>query len=207
MLMATVVVMALYLLLNAIFLYAPPLERLLGQDPVADIATVAAGSIGGPRLAMVVRVIIVLALVTSISANVQAGPRVYARMAADGVFPAMFDFQHGPPRAAILLQSALAIVVIRVSTLQGLLNYLGFTLSLSTAATVASLFVLKRRQPPGQRVASSWFLALPAMYIVAIVGLALVAASGDPHQLTGTAATVVSGMLAYWLVRQRLKGL
>lgn len=201
MVLATVTVVILYLLLNGIFLYAPPLDRLLVKPPVDDIGAVAADALGGSRLAFAVRAVIVLGLVSSVSANVQAGPRVYAKMAADGVFPSFFGFQHGAPRAAILLQTVLAIVVICVSTLPGLLDYLGFTLSLSTAATAASLFVLHRRRSGERSAAPAWFLFVPAVYAAAIVGLAIVAASRDPHQLTGTVVTVASGLGAYWLSR------
>ena len=202
MVLATVAVVILYLLLNTIFLYAPPLDKLLVKPPVDDIAAVAAQSVGGSRLAIFVRAIVVLGLITSVSANVQAGPRVYAKMAADGVFPAFFNFQQGAPRAAILLQTALAIVVICLSDLRDLLNYLGFTLSLSTAATVACLFAIQARRPTSEQTALRLlFLILPAVYVVAIVGLAIVAASRDVHQITGTVVTVASGLVAYWIFR------
>jgi len=198
---ATLTVLVLYLLLNTVFLYAPPLERLLGAEPVPDIAAVAAHSIGGDRLSMGIRAIIVLGLLTSVSGNVQAGPRVYAKMSEDGVFPSLFGFRGGAPRAAIFLQCAISIVVIYFSTLEGLLEYLAFTLSLSTAGTVACLFLLRKRQTAGRVTTSAWFLIIPAIYVLAIVGLAIVAAWGDKHQLTGTAVTVVTGLVAYWLLR------
>jgi APA family basic amino acid/polyamine antiporter len=202
MVLATIVVVILYMLLNTIFLYAPPLDRLLVKPPVADIAALSAESVGGRPLGIFVRMIVVLALVTSVLANVQAGPRVYAKMAADGLFPSFFSFQHGPPRSAIFLQALLAVVVICVSDLRGMLDYLGFTLSLSTAATAATLFVLQRKTSMAESTARRWFLVVPAVYCVAIVGLALVAASRDPHQLTGTAGTVASGLVAYWFFRR-----
>jgi APA family basic amino acid/polyamine antiporter len=202
MVLATIVVVLLYLLLNTIFLYAPPLDRLLVKPPVADIAALSAESVGGRPLGIFVRTIVVLALVTSVLANVQAGPRVYAKMAADGLFPPFFSFEHGPPRSAIFLQALLAIVVICVSDLRGMLDYLGFTLSLSTAATAATLFVLQRKVSVAESSARRWFLVVPGVYCLAIVGLAMVAAYHDPRQLTGTVVTVASGLVAYWFFRR-----
>ena len=60
----------------------------------AEVGAIAADAIGGPRLRQAVSVLVALALFTSISAMVMAGPRVYARMAEDGLFPRIF----GPGR-------------------------------------------------------------------------------------------------------------
>jgi hypothetical protein len=65
-----------------------------------DVATRAAVALGGAPLAIAVRVIIALKLLTSVSAMVMAGPRVYARMAEDGVLPTLFGVQGEVPRAA-----------------------------------------------------------------------------------------------------------
>ena len=85
--LATAVVTAIYLLLNAVFLYSAPLEQLAGRP---DIAAIAARALGGEPLRRAVSALVALALFTSISSMVMAGPRVYARMASDGLFPALF---------------------------------------------------------------------------------------------------------------------
>ena len=111
------------------------------------VAAAAAQSIGGSSLTLAIRFVTVLALITSVFSLVMAGPRVYARMADDGVFPKFFRFGGGgAPTAAILAQAVLAIALIAMSDLRGLLSYLGFTLSVSAAMTVASLFVVARRE-------------------------------------------------------------
>ncbi len=40
------------------------------------------------------------------------GPRVYAQMARDGVMPKLLDFSSGVPRAAIVLQGLLSLIVV-----------------------------------------------------------------------------------------------
>ena len=140
----TLIVTVLYIALNAAFVYLPPFEAVAGRE---DVAAAAAQSIGGAPLALAIRFVTVLALITSVFSLVMAGPRVYARMADDGVFPRIFRFGGGgAPTAAILAQAALAIALIALSDLRGLLSYLGFTLSVSAALTVASLFVIARRE-------------------------------------------------------------
>lgn len=199
MLVATGIVTGLYLMLNAIFVYAAPADAIRGQE---DVAAIAAASIGGAPLAIIVRAIIVLGLLSSVSAMVQSGPRVYAKMAADGLFPRMFDFREGPPRAAIVLQSVLAIGIIAVTDLQNLLSYLGLTLSLSAAATVASLFWLQHTNKEPVATTSVWRLTAAACYVVATLVLAGLAVSMRPHQVTGTVITVAAGLAAYWIFKR-----
>jgi amino acid transporter len=198
--LGTVLVMALYLALNAVFVYLPPYETVAGRE---DVAAAAAFAIGGDFLSLSIRLVIALALVTSVISMVMAGPRVYAQMAADGVFPHLFRFEHGAPRAAVALQAGLAIIVILAADLKTLLSYLGFTLSLSAALSVASLFFLARRQradfnPP-------WgYPVVPAVYILATLALAVLAGTRTPAQFTAATVTIASGSLVYYLL-QRLR--
>lgn len=196
--LGTLLVMVLYLALNFVFVYLPPYEAVAGRE---DVAAAAAFAIGGDVLSLGIRLLIALALVTSVISMVMAGPRVYAQMAADGVFPQLFRFEDGAPRAAVALQAGLAILVILAADLKTLLSYLGFTLSLSAALTVASLFFLARRQradfqPP-------WgYPLVPAIYIAVTLMLAVLAGIRTPAQFTAAVVTIVSGSLAYYLLRQ-----
>ena len=88
----TVIVTILYVALNAAFVYLPPFEAVVGK---ADVAAAAAQAIGGDTAALGIRAVTVLALITSVFSLVMAGPRVYARMAEDGVFPQFFRFGGG----------------------------------------------------------------------------------------------------------------
>jgi amino acid transporter len=136
--------------------------------------------------------------VTSVFSLVMAGPRVYARMADDGVFPAFFKFgRSGAPTAAIAAQALLAVAVIAVSDLRGLLSYLGFTLSLSGALTVASLFLIARRE--GRQAVSVWgYPFTPAFYVVATLVLAGIAGRRSPTELVTALITIGSGLLVFY---------
>jgi fructoselysine transporter len=191
----TLIVTVLYIALNAAFVYLPPFEAVAGRE---DVAAAAAQSIGGTPLTVAIRFVTVVALVTSVFSLVMAGPRVYARMADDGVFPRMFRFGgDGAPTAAILAQAALAIALIALSDLRGLLSYLGFTLSVSAALTVASLFVIARRNGPA--AVKVWgYPFTPAFYVLATLILAAMSGRREPVQLLAAIITVVSGSLVYF---------
>lgn len=196
--LGTLIVTAVYLALNAVFVYLPPFAAVAGRE---DVAAAAAQAIGGAWLGSGIRALIALALLTSVVSMVMAGPRVYARMAADGLFPRWLRFEHGAPGAAVALQAGLAIVVILVADLKELLSYLGFTLSLSAALTVASVFVLARRE--GDRFRPSpGHPVVPAVYVAATLGLAALAGLREPAQLAAALVTIASGWGAYLLRRR-----
>ena len=196
--LGTLITMAFYLALNAAFVYLPPFQTVAGKE---DVAPVAAQSIGGEGLAMFVRAIIALALMTSVSAMMMAGPRVYARMADDGIFPRLFQFRGESPRSAIWLQAVLVMLVIMLSSVKGLLSYLGFTLSLCAALTVASLFVLRRRE--GAAVVVTGYPFTPAIYVGATLLFAALAVQRNPWEVFGALLTIVSGLVVYFFSKRK----
>jgi APA family basic amino acid/polyamine antiporter len=99
-------------------------------------------------------------------------------MAADGYLPAWLKAGDGPPRAAIGFQWLLAVVMLWTASYQGLLTFIGFTLSLSNAATVAGLIRLRRREGPSLAVVGwPW---VPVAFVVAVLGMAGLSVSRAP---------------------------
>lgn len=194
----TALVTVLYLALNAVFVYAAPIDVLAGAD---DIGAVAAEQLGGAWLRDLVRATVALALFTSISAMVMSGPRVYARMAEDGLFPRWFDPAGAVPARAIALQVVLAVVVLWVSTLRELLGYIGFTLSLSTAAAVAALMRLRWRDGR-QRVPVPGYPWLPGIYVAATIAIGVFFALRTPGLFLAAVATVGAAVPMYFWARR-----
>jgi APA family basic amino acid/polyamine antiporter len=191
----TLLVAGIYLALNAVFVYAPPPEAIAHQQ---DVAARAAFALGGEPLALAVRLIIALALLTSVSAMVMTGPRVYARMAEDGLLPSLLRPHSDVPATAVTLQVLLAVIVIWIAELQELLSYLGFTLSVSAAATVASLFVLRRREGP-QRVPIPGYPFVPGFFVLCTLGFAGLATVRRPLEPLVGMATIALGIVLYLL--------
>jgi APA family basic amino acid/polyamine antiporter len=195
--LGTAIVTAVYVVINAIFVLGAPAAAIAGQVAVAQIA---ARHIGGAALENGVTAIVLLALATSVSAMVMAGPRVCARMADDGLLPALLRSRPGAPRAGIALQLALSLAFLWTNTFELLLGYIGFTLSLSTALTVAGLMRWKLQRPELEVI--GWPV-VPLAFLV-FVAWALVFSLG---RLQGGAlwglATIAAGALAWWLQEGR----
>jgi APA family basic amino acid/polyamine antiporter len=196
----TLIVTILYLVLNSIFVYLAPYEAIVGRE---DVAASAAQSIGGQSLALLVRAIIALSLLTSVFAMIMVGPRVYAKMAEDKVFPNVFRFQGDVPRAAIALQAVAGILVVAFSTLKNLLSYLGFTLSLSAALTVFCLFLIPKADSQSVKIPGYPFA--PVLFVGATVFLATLAVWRNPAELIATFLTVLSGVVLYFILKSRRK--
>jgi APA family basic amino acid/polyamine antiporter len=195
---ATLITTVIYLLLNSVFVLAPAPGSIANQEAVAAIA---AAALGGDTLAYVIRCIIVLALFTSVSAMIMIGPRVYAQMAEDGLLPDGLRFTRHTPDVSIAMQSLLAIAVVWMTGLRELLSYLGFTLGISAAATVACLFVVARREPAaaGSLPGYPW---APLCFIFFTLLFAGLAATRNPWELLAAIFTVLSGILMYYIFRK-----
>ncbi len=189
----TLIVTAIYLMLNSVFVLAPPSDLVAGKK---DIAAEAARFIGGDPFQVLFRATILLSLATSVSSLMMTGPRVYAKMADDGVLPRWFRFVGDVPRWAIIAQASLAILVIQLASLRQLLSYLGLTLSLSAALTVASLFVLRRR---GESIHIPWYPWPPLIFVSGTLLIAAIAGSRKPAEFLVAIGTLAVGLLAYWI--------
>lgn len=199
MIYGTFATLLLCVLVNAIMLYAAPASELVGRP---DIALVAAHSLSGDIGVWVIQLVIAVSLLTSITAMVLAGPRVYAKMAEDGALPRLFKAKEGePPRASIMLQVATALVLILIADLRDLLSYLGLTLSLCLALAVTSLFVRHFRL--GERPVSKLYPIAPITFVVCTVGFAGLSAMHAPLQFVAAIPTILAGVVAYYLTRRQ----
>lgn len=204
---ATAVVTVLYLALNVVILWSTPAEALAGQK---DVLKIAAESIGGVALRQFVTGVILLSLATSVSAMVVAGPHVYSQMARDGVLPQWLAAPpEGLPRAAIVLQCLLAILLTIATNLQQLLDYLAFLLMLSSAGSVLCLLLPRFAGRPGNRPVIGWPLT-PILFVVASLGIAALAFSyrlqNDPRGLVLAALVLPLGLVLYPVfARRRLR--
>ena len=191
----TVLVNLFYLILNGFFVLAPPSEIVVGQ---ADVAAVAAGWIGGGRFENFVRFVILLALLTSVLSMMMAGPRVYGKMAEDGLLPKVFAVQTNRVWPAVSLQMGVALILIFFGSLQDLLGYLGLTLSLCAAASVLCLFLGAHRG-----VVKGWKALPPLLFISATLMSVILLIIRDPWQALGTIVTLLVGAVGFLCLTAR----
>jgi APA family basic amino acid/polyamine antiporter len=194
----SLIVAVLYLALNMVFIYATPLENLKG---VIAVGTLSASNLFGPRVAGVFSALMAISIVSTVNAMVTIGPRVYYAMARNKAFfsgAAKVDPRWHTPVNAILSQGLCAIVM-TVTPFPALVVYIGFSLTLFTVLSVASIFVFRRRRVGWQRLKAlefAWPL-IPASYI--LVGTCMMAYGviWQPRASLTALATVGAGALVY----------
>jgi APA family basic amino acid/polyamine antiporter len=192
----TGLVTLLYLLLNIVYVFSAPIDQLAGK---VEIGRVVAQALGGLLLADAVSAMVALALITTASSMIMAGPRVYAQMALDGCLPRMLAPGAGPPRAAIALQCAAALVLLWTATFETLLIYIGFTLSLCTAATVCGLVRVRLREGSKFRVIGwPW---VPGLFLVGVLAMTAVSIWGRPTAASLGMGTIAAAWLAWYVHR------
>jgi APA family basic amino acid/polyamine antiporter len=193
--LGTALVGILYLALNAVFLYAAEPAQLAGR---AEIAAVAAEALGGPALRRLAALLVALALLTSISSMMMTGPRVYRRMASDGLFPALLAAGHDVPAAAVALQAVLGAIAVWSAGIAEILGYIGFALGLSAAATVAALFRLRHREGAA-RLPVPGYPWVPAIFLVGTLGASGFLVLRRPYEAAVGLLTLAAGLPVYAL--------
>ncbi|MSO45449.1 MAG: amino acid permease [Acidobacteria bacterium] len=203
--LGTLAVVAIYLGLNALYLYAlsaPGLAAVNGTliDTVAD-------RLFGLGVGHLIAAFTIVSIAASVSAMVLAGPRVYFAMARDGLFLKSATRIHPrfrAPTVAIITQTLWSGVLVLSGTLSQLVSYTGFAVVLFSGAAVAAVFVFRRREPDAPRPFSAWgYPWAPALFVT----VSAVALGNDLWRNRGTAlaglAVISLGIPVYFWMRRR----
>ncbi len=203
--LGTLSVTLIYLGLNAVFLISSPISELSGT---IEIGAVSAASLFGAQTGHLFSAVIALLLVSSLSAMIMAGPRIYQSMGAD--YPA-FRFLtrrkgDSGPIWAIVLQAAISIAMLLTARFDELITYMGFTLSVSSALTVSGVFVMRRRAPEAERPYRCWgYPVTPIMFIGLSLWMIIFTFIQTPQVAIAGTITILAGLGLYFFVRPKDK--
>lgn len=205
-LLGTLIVMLLYIAVNALIFYIAPYDALKDEYAVMERAAVTGV---GNWMADILSGMIGVALLSSLSAYVLIGPRVYYAMARDRLF---FRFagkvhsKYGVPGQAILMQGLVAAVMVTIGSIEQLLIYVGFALGIFPWMAIFGLFIARRRKV-GEDIAYKvwWYPLVPIFYLLFSAVLMMVALTEKPLESSAAVLTVLLGIPCYFLcVRKRL---
>ena len=196
--LGTVIVALVYLGLNVVYLFALPIQRFdihIGQNATTQLLGASAAS-GLTALSALI-------MISSVSAMIVAGPRVYYAMARDGLFfdaAARVHPRFRTPRTAILAQALWSCGLVLTGAFGPLLTYTGFAIVLFSGIAVASLFVT-RRKFAGERCAfSAWGYPLaPAVFCVASLMIVLSGLREQPLVSFTGLAIISAGIPLFWI--------
>lgn len=165
-LIGTLIVTALYVLLNYVFLLISPIDALMGKIEIGYISSI---NLFGLKTAKIVSFFIGLLLLSTVSSYVYIGPRIIQAIGKDYEkikFLSKVNKQ-GVPLNAFSLQLFISLIFIISSTFEEVMLYTGIILIITTSITVCSLIYLRINEPNLKRVYKVWgYPFTPIIFII-----------------------------------------
>jgi len=174
--LGTVIVMFLYLAVNAVFLISTPPGEMAGK---VEVGLIAGNYLFGASGAKIMAGLICAGLISAISAMIWIGARVTMVMGEDMrlLRPLARRTKHGVPAIGTLVQFGIAVVLILSSTFSKVATYVLFSLQICSFLVVLGVIVLRFTQPNLSRPYRTWgypvtpivFLIISAWMLIHIV--------------------------------------
>ena len=165
--LGTLLVAAIYLAVNAVFLRTTPAAEMAGQQ---QVALVAGRHIFGTTGGNVMALFICVGLVSTVTSMMWIGPRVTVAMGED-----LRAFRwlarknaRGIPAVAILTQAVIATVLLVTATFETVVSYVQFSLTLSSTLAVLGVIVLRQTQPNLPRPYKTWGYPFTPLIFLAV---------------------------------------
>lgn len=201
-LIGTLFVTLLYVALNILYVYAIDIEKMKG---VVSIGGLVVNELFGLSLDITFSLFIAFALLSSISAYIIIGPRIYYSMAQNGHFFKLASYinKNKVPSKSILIQSALAIVYVVSGTFEQILTFLGISLSIFPIITVFIIFKLRHTKDglitfPGYPFTQIAFIFLSGLiFITAYIN--------RPIESSFAIGVIICGIPLYFLINKKKK--
>jgi len=199
--LGTTTVTILYLLVNYAYLTAVSIDKIAGVESIANTAALTLwGEAGGKTIS----ILIAVGLISTVSAMIITGPRVYEAMARDSLFPGSIGKlnRHGVPSMAVALQAVIAIIFTITATFNVLLLYIGFTLNIFAALSVLSLFRLRKQGLASVRIC--WgYPVTPIIFLIFTAWMTVWSIKSQPVSAITGLGTIAVGYLFYLVQKKR----
>ncbi len=197
---------AVYLAVNAVYLYALPMAELQRSGNAGEAAARALfGPVSGTLLAMFV----LGSILATLNATILVGPRIAYAMALDDRFFRGVDSVHAiyqTPHVAIWVQAGVAAALLLVlRSFPSVLDFTTFAIVLATIADTLALYTLRRRRPDRERPYRAWgYPWVPGLYVVANAAVALAMLRGNPRE-SFVCLLVIASAAPFWFVFARAR--
>jgi APA family basic amino acid/polyamine antiporter len=173
-------VVAVYLAINAAYLFVLSVPAMAGSELVASDAAQAVFGAAGSAVAAA---LVVLSTFGALNGAMMTGPRIFYAMAEDGVFfrpIAAVHPRYHTPYAAILLAAGLGIAFVSLRTFEQLANAFVLGIWPFYALAVGAVFLLRARRADEPRpYRTVGYPVVPAVFLVAATAMLVNAAVQD----------------------------
>lgn len=199
-------VIAAYVLMNVVYVYALPLDAVIASQAVV---TDSAAALFSPRYATALTLMVAVSIFGAMSSAILSTARLIYAMAADGMFFAVMGRVHPrfhTPAIALVGQGIWASMLALSGTYEQLLTYAIFMMILGYLASVGALFVLRRKLPEHPRpYRCIGYPVVPIIYIVIASAWVLNTIYASPRESLIGAGIVLLGIpgFLYWSRHRR----
>jgi APA family basic amino acid/polyamine antiporter len=196
----TVLIIAIYLLANAAYLYVSPIEKMASSRLIAADTM---GAIFGQAGVSFIAVVVMISTFGSLMGSMLASPRIFFAMADDKMLFEPIARVHPTwqtPYVAIGLASLLGVAMVMTQTFEQLTDTFVLAMWPFYALSVAAIYTLRRSQPNLHRPYKVvGYPYVPAVFIAAALYLVVNALISDPVWTSITFGVVLLGLPVYYI--------
>ncbi len=200
--LGAVCVMFVYLIVNLGFMYAVPLHEMAGSRLIAATVAGRIPLLAGAGTALIVSIVLI-ATFSGLNGSMLVGSRIFFAMADRGLLfraVARVSPRFNSPSVAIGVATALGVVYVLENDFAQLADKFILGIWPFYALAVAGVFVLRRRRPDLPRPYRVWgYPIVPALFLLASVGLIMNALVTDPRNTGVTLLIILAGVPVYWV--------
>lgn len=202
----TIGITILYVLVNYIYLYSLPVDRIVGEIRVAEKA---ASSLFGREMGSIIAAVVMVSTFGALNGNILTAPRVYFAMARDRLFFKRVGDVHPrfkTPGFAIIVGAVWASILTLSGTFEQLLTFVMFVAIIFWIAAALSVFTLRRKFPRLQRPYKTWgYPYVPILFIITSLGILINTVIEKPvESLSGILITLLGiPVYYYWKKTQK----
>ena len=207
--LGTLSVMAVYVLINFVFLYVMPIDYFiqLNDTPNKIAAVEVAGQISGTIGMVLVACLILVTTLNSTNSSILMSARMLYAMARDKTFFKQAESVHpkyNTPDKALFIQAIWAILLVFSGSFDQLTDMLVFAAFLFYAATAVGLMYLRFKAPSqdrGYKVIG--YPVVPILFLIFCITICVMTILNQPFEAIMGIVLIASGLPVYfWLGRK-----
>jgi basic amino acid/polyamine antiporter, APA family len=200
----TLIIMALYLLMNFVYLYIMPIDDLIAihenKNGIAAVSVVSMflGKGGG----LLISCLILVTTFNCVSSTILLSSRLFYAMAKDDMFFKSINYIHpkyNTPSKALALQAVWAILLVLSGTFDQLTDMLIFAAFIFYGATTLGVFILRVKMPDAPRpYRVIGYPVVPAIFILFCIALIINTLISKPYEALIGTALMLTGLPFYF---------
>jgi APA family basic amino acid/polyamine antiporter len=207
----TLLVLAIYLLVNVAYLYALPFWEVTSSNSSAypdapSLAAKAVQTFAGVRAAPIAALIFLVSCIGSLNGSILARARVPYAAARDGLFFEPFGRLSPRTRAPVIsiaLVSAWAALLAASGTFDQLTNMAVLSYTVFWIPVVLAVLVLRRKLPNAPRAYRVWgYPWVPLVFVLVMACIFVNELVTHPAESGATIVLILLGLPAYGLLRR-----